>query len=131
VRALAQDVEIPAAHGGRKKARWLRSTFLLSVALVIGLAASFIFGHKAWPWTVTTSHLDAFRGIHVASTKEEVIEQVGAATQHGLAGQLWLIDNEIGGEIPLKASRPLSSDEAGYVSRIDRWRLDWPAQCVC
>jgi hypothetical protein len=104
---------------------------LLSLGVVLLAVTSLVLGHDSWPWTVTRQHTASFRGIRVGSDKNEVVEQVAVAAQHGTTSHLWLIDTEFGGQIPLKSDRALDAEEAGYVARIDRWRIDWRGNCVC
>ncbi len=110
--------------------RWLIMGLAPLGVVLLGVT-SLVLGHGSWPWTVTRQHKTSFRGIRVGSNKHEVVEEVAAAAQRGVSSQLWLIDAEFGGQIPLKAEHGLSPSEAEHVARIDRWRLDWRGNCVC
>jgi hypothetical protein len=116
-------------HAFRSR-RWLIVGLAL-LGVVLLAVTSFILGHDSWPWTVTREHTASFRGVRIGSDKHEVLEQVAVAAQHDVPSQLWLIDADLGGQIPLKTEHALSPEEEGYVARIDRWRLDWRGNCVC
>jgi hypothetical protein len=116
-------------HSFRRR-RWL-IVGLVPVAAVLLAATFLVLGNHSWPWTVTRQHKTSFRGIRVGSSKHEVVEQVAAASQQGISSQIWLIDAEVGGQVPLKAEHNLTPGEDAQVARIDHWRLDWRANCVC